>query len=132
MMAVSQGQAVISDKNVHQTGQPRYTALHRFGIVAENLLPGSGVKGMDHLEELLKPPRVAGEPCLLLLEHYSNFDLPVLHYLLQEVGPFKGVALADALLAIAGIKLNESNPDRPRPSPRLTRGWSSIPAARSR
>jgi glycerol-3-phosphate O-acyltransferase len=35
--------------------------------------------------------------------------LPVLHYLLRHEGP-SGVAAANALLAIAGIKLNESNP----------------------
>jgi 1-acyl-sn-glycerol-3-phosphate acyltransferase len=107
MMAVSRGQAVISDKNVHQQGNPDILPFID-SIVAENLLPGSGVRGMEHLEELLAAS-AAGEPCLLLLEHYSNFDLPVLHYLLRKSGS-KGVTLADALLAIAGIKLNESNP----------------------
>ena len=77
-------------------------------IIAENLLPGSCIQGMEQLAEILAAAK-AGEPCLLLLEHYSNFDLPVFHYLLQKAGP-KGAELADALLAIAGIKLNESNP----------------------
>jgi glycerol-3-phosphate O-acyltransferase len=107
MMAASQAQAVVSDKNVHQPGNP---AILPFidGIVAENLLPGSGIRGLEHLEELLKAAR-SGEPCLLLLEHYSNFDLPAFHYLLRQSGD-SGKAIADALLAIAGIKLNETNP----------------------
>jgi 1-acyl-sn-glycerol-3-phosphate acyltransferase len=107
MMAASRGQTVVSDKNVHQRGN---TDILPFidSMISENLLPGSGVRGMDHLEGLLAAAN-SGEPCLLLLEHYSNFDLPVFHYLLRQQGP-AGVALADALLAIAGIKLNESNP----------------------
>ena len=43
------------------------------------------------------------------MEHYSNFDLPALHYLLRKSGP-EGAKIAESLLAIAGIKLNESNP----------------------
>lgn len=107
MMAASQGPAVVSDKNVYQLGN---TAILPFidGIIDECLLPGSEIRGIGHLESLLESAK-AGEPCLLLLEHYSNFDLPVFHYLLRKAGP-KGQAVADSLLAIAGIKLNESNP----------------------
>jgi glycerol-3-phosphate O-acyltransferase len=107
MMAVSRGQAVVSDSNVHQKGNPEILPFID-GIVRENLLPGSGVRGMEHLEELLEAAG-KGEPCILFLEHYSNFDLPAFHYLLRQAGP-KGAAVADALLAIAGIKLNETNP----------------------
>jgi 1-acyl-sn-glycerol-3-phosphate acyltransferase len=107
MMGVSRGQAVVSDKNVYQVGNAE---VLRFidSIVEENLLPGSRVEGIDRLIELLEAAE-AGEPCLLLLEHYSNFDLPAFHYLLRKEGE-RGRAVADALLAIAGIKLNETNP----------------------
>jgi 1-acyl-sn-glycerol-3-phosphate acyltransferase len=107
MMGVSRGQAVVSDTNVYQVGN-REVLKYIDSIVEENLLPGSRVEGMDRLGELLAAAR-AGEPCLLLLEHYSNFDLPVFHYLLRKEGE-RGAAVADALLAIAGIKLNETNP----------------------
>jgi 1-acyl-sn-glycerol-3-phosphate acyltransferase len=107
MMAVSRGQTIVSDKNVHQPGNPDVLPFID-SMISENLLPGSGIRGMEHLEGLLAAAR-SGEPCLLLLEHYSNFDLPVFHYLLRQAGP-AGVEVADALLAIAGIKLNESNP----------------------
>lgn len=107
MMAVSRGQAVVSDKNVHQRGNLDVLPFID-SIVKENLLPGSSIRGMENLTELLAAS-AAGEPCILFLEHYSNFDLPVLHYLLRQAGP-QGTAVAEALLAIAGIKLNESNP----------------------
>jgi glycerol-3-phosphate O-acyltransferase len=107
MMSVSRGQSVVSDKNVHQLANPDILPFID-SIIAENMLPGSSIRGMEHLEELLAAS-TSGEPCLLLLEHYSNFDLPVFHYLLRRSGP-RGIAIADALLSIAGIKLNESNP----------------------
>jgi len=107
MMAVSRGQTVVSDKNVHQPGNLDVLPFID-SMIAENLLPGSEIRGLDHLKRLLAAAR-SGEPCLLLLEHYSNFDLPVFHYLLRQAGP-EGAEIADALLAIAGIKLNESNP----------------------
>ena len=107
MLAVSRGQGVVSDKNVHQPGNPEVLPFID-AIVAENALPGSGVRGLEHLRELLAAAR-SGESCLLLMEHYSNFDLPGFHYLLRKAGG-DGPAIADALLAIAGIKLNESNP----------------------
>jgi len=107
MIAASQGPAVVSDKNVYQLGN---AAILPFidGMIEDNLLPGSEIRGIERLESLLESAR-SGEACLLLLEHYSNFDLPVFHYLLAKAGG-KGREVADALLAIAGIKLNESNP----------------------
>jgi hypothetical protein len=107
MMAESQGQAVVSEKNVFQQGNQRILP-YIDGIIEENLLPGSEIRGFDRREELIAAAK-SGEPCLLLFEHYSNFDLPVFHYLLRKIGP-KGREMADALIAIAGIKLNETNP----------------------
>jgi 1-acyl-sn-glycerol-3-phosphate acyltransferase len=107
MMAASRGQTVISDKNVHQPGNPDILPIID-SMIAENLLPGSEIRGMDRLAALYAAA-LSGEPCLLLLEHYSNFDLPVFHYLLRQSGP-EGKKIANALLAIAGIKLNETNP----------------------
>jgi glycerol-3-phosphate O-acyltransferase len=107
MMGASKGQAVVSDKNVFQIGN---ADVLRFidSIIKENLLPGSRIDGFDNIARLLEAAK-SGEPCLLLLEHYSNFDLPVFHYLLRQEGEI-GRAAADALVAIAGIKLNETNP----------------------
>jgi glycerol-3-phosphate O-acyltransferase len=107
MMAVSHGQTIVTDKNVHQLGNLDVLPFID-SMISENLLAGSGIRGIEHLEELLAAAK-AGEPCLLLLEHYSNFDLPVFHYLLRQAGP-AGAEVANALLAIAGIKLNETNP----------------------
>ena len=72
------------------------------------ILPGSCVRGAEHLAELLDKAE-AGAACLLLLEHYSNFDLPAFSYLLRKTVP-RGQEIADAVIAIAGMKLNEEHP----------------------
>jgi hypothetical protein len=107
MMAASKGQSLITEKSVHQPGNLELLPLID-KIIEQNLLPGSTIRGVDRLFSLLERAE-RGEPCLLLLEHYSNFDLPVLHYLLRKEGE-RGAKFADALLAIAGIKLSETNP----------------------
>ncbi|AEJ60545.1 phospholipid/glycerol acyltransferase [Spirochaeta thermophila DSM 6578] len=81
--------------------------IHR--IIEELLLPGSRIEGLEHLYALHEEAR-KGKSCLLLVEHYSNFDLPVLVYLLEKQGGERGRQVADAIVAIAGLKLNEANP----------------------
>ena len=108
MMATSSGQSLVTDKNVHQVGKSRYSSLYRSHHRGEPSARIGHTRNAEHLDELLRGSQ-GGEACLLLLEHYSNFDLPVFHYLLRK-RPGTGQALADALLAVAGIKLNESNP----------------------
>lgn len=107
MMALSRGESHVSEDNVYQPGNEGLLPFID-GVVAENLLPGSEIRHFERLLELLDLAK-SGESCLLLLEHYSNFDLPVFHYLLRAEGQ-RGDEAARALLAIAGIKLNESNP----------------------
>ncbi|MDR0411652.1 MAG: 1-acyl-sn-glycerol-3-phosphate acyltransferase [Treponema sp.] len=97
---------VINEQNVYQIGEARILPfIDR--IIDALILPGSGISGMEHLYTLLDKAK-AGASCLLLLEHYSNMDLPVFSYLLRkEQG---GAEIADAVVAIAGMKLNEENP----------------------
>jgi len=97
----------VSDKDVFQIGSS--DLLHYIDkILEDHLLPGSGINGFENLVQLAEKAS-RGESCLLLLEHYSNFDLPALHYLLRAQGE-AGKKLADSVVAIAGIKLSESNP----------------------
>ncbi|MFP4431633.1 MAG: 1-acyl-sn-glycerol-3-phosphate acyltransferase [Spirochaetota bacterium] len=76
-------------------------------IVTELILPGSGIEGMENLEKLFALAQ-QGRPSLILMEHYSNFDIPCLYYLLKGEGE-KGMAVADSIVSIAGMKLNEES-----------------------
>jgi glycerol-3-phosphate O-acyltransferase len=106
-VALSRLSPVVTEHNVYQQGAEDILPL--LDTMVETLiLPGSGISGMEYLIELWHKA-VSGKSCLLLLEHYSNMDLPIFSYLLRKV-PDHGKEIADALVSIAGMKLNESNP----------------------
>jgi glycerol-3-phosphate O-acyltransferase len=98
---------VITEQNVYQEGSEEILSiLDR--MVESLVLPGSGVDGMKNLEELLAKAE-SGKSCLLCLEHYSNLDLSLFSLLVRKAGG-RGQAIGGALVAIAGMKLNEDSP----------------------
>jgi len=97
----------ITEDNVYQEGSNEI--LPFLDKMAEALiLPGSGLDGFENLEELFSKAQ-EGKSCLLLLEHYSNMDLTLFSYLVRKAGG-KGEDIEKAVIAIAGMKLNEHNP----------------------
>ena len=98
---------VITEQNVYQEGNDAIVPLLD-EMVETLILPGSGVDGMENLEELFRMAE-SGKSCLLLLEHYSNLDLSIFHNLVSRAGGH-GRDIAKALVAIAGMKLNQDNP----------------------
>jgi len=106
-MALTKVSTVITGENVYQEGNSDILPI--LDQMAESLiLPGSGVDGMENLEELLAKAE-SGKACLLLVEHYSNLDLSLVSLLVRLAGG-RGGDIAKALIAIAGMKLNEDNP----------------------
>jgi glycerol-3-phosphate O-acyltransferase len=106
-MAISKVPSVVTEHNVYQEGDENILPI--LDEMAEGLmLPGSGVDGMENLEDLLTKAE-SGKSCLLLLEHYSNFDLSIFSLLVRKAGG-RGADIARALVSIAGMKLNEDNP----------------------
>lgn len=69
--------------------------------------PNSKIIGADNLIELSKKAS-EGKRCLILPEHYSNFDYPFIIKFLKDLGP-EGLELAKKCVAIAGVKLSEEN-----------------------
>ena len=98
---------VITGENVFQQGNDNIVPV--LDDMADTLiLPGSGVDGLENLEELLAKAE-SGASCLLLLEHYSNMDLTLFSLLVRRAGG-RGEDISNAVVAIAGMKLNEDNP----------------------
>ena len=108
--ALSKTSTVVTEENVYQKGHEEILPLIDT-MIDSLVLPGSGISGLEHLRELLNLAR-SGKSCLLLLEHYSNMDMPLFSYLLrkEEKEPELGKEIADAVVAIAGMKLNEASP----------------------
>ncbi|MBQ4331989.1 MAG: 1-acyl-sn-glycerol-3-phosphate acyltransferase [Spirochaetaceae bacterium] len=97
----------IDDTNVYQEWNPG-TRKIMDSMVEENLLPGSGLGNRENFLEFLNQLK-AGKRGLILMEHYSNMDLPVLCYLLDHDSE-EGKDLSSRIVAMAGMKLNEENP----------------------
>ena len=107
MLLHSNKQNVITEENVWQEANTVNRQLF-YGIVEDLMLPGSSVQGIENFAELYRRAQ-AGESCLILSEHYSNFDLPCLTNLLGRAHPL-GDQMVASLVAIAGFKLNEESP----------------------
>lgn len=99
---------VITEHNVFQTPNYKIRELVN-GMCCEVLLPGSGIKNFANAEAFLQQLK-EGKKGLILMEHYSNFDLPILIYMLSSTCGETGRELSERIVAIAGMKLNEDNP----------------------
>lgn len=104
MRANSAQPRTITTENVYQEANAANRRLIH-GVLDDLLLPGSGVIGLDHMNDLYERAQ-NGASGLILMEHYSNFDIPCLYYLLEHEGRQD---IADEVIAIAGMKLNEES-----------------------
>ncbi|AEE17772.1 1-acyl-sn-glycerol-3-phosphate acyltransferase [Treponema brennaborense] len=98
----------IDETNVYQAANPG-TRKIMDAMLKDNLLDGSRLEGCGHFKDFLDKLQ-AGKRGLILMEHYSNMDLPALCYLLEHDGGDFGTEVSNRLVAIAGMKLNEANP----------------------
>lgn len=98
----------IDETNIYQ---PANTEILKIvdSMLEENLLPGSEILGLENIEKFIELVN-SGKRGLVLMEHYSNFDLPGISYMLRNNGNKACEELADKIVAIAGMKLNEESP----------------------
>lgn len=100
--------ARIDETNVYQKENPR-TRKFMDELVADNMAEGSRLEGKENFRAFLDAVK-SGKHGLILMEHYSNTDLPALCYLLEHDLGEEGKNLSKRIVAIAGMKLNEANP----------------------
>ena len=100
--------AKIDETNVYQKENPQ-TRKFMDRLVAENMAEGSRLEGKENFRAFLDAVK-SGKHGLILMEHYSNTDLPALCYLLEHDLGEEGKDLLKRIVAIAGMKLNEANP----------------------
>jgi Acyltransferase len=106
MIDSSTGSPMVTEQNVYQEGNPTNKPLVR-QIVQDLMLPGSRIIGREHLSELRHLAQ-RKKACLILMEHYSNFDIPCFYELLER-GNDEMQRVADAIVSVAGVKLNETS-----------------------
>jgi glycerol-3-phosphate O-acyltransferase len=76
-------------------------------ILEDLVLPGSALYHFEHLH-MLHDYAQQGYSGLILMEHYSNFDVPCLYYFLERQGEL-GRRIADSVVSVAAMKLNEES-----------------------
>ncbi|MDR3311989.1 MAG: 1-acyl-sn-glycerol-3-phosphate acyltransferase, partial [Spirochaetaceae bacterium] len=99
---------VITAANVFQEANPGCRKIVD-RMVADNLLPGSRLEGRGHFENFFDQVN-RGRHGLILMEHYSTVDLPILCYLLDTEFASVDPTLSRRIVSMAGMKLNEENP----------------------
>ena len=108
LAAASTASAKIDETNVYQPANQE-TRKFMDALVGENTIPGSHIGGRENFEDFYDKIQ-AGKSGLILMEHFSNTDLPSLFYLLEHSGSDKLVELSRKIVAVAGMKLNEADP----------------------
>lgn len=103
-------QTIISKKNVFRSSAD---ADHEVrdeinAMIASVLESGSGLHCLEHLAQLYEYSQ-RGHSCLILMEHYSNFDFPGLIYLLESHSE-PGRVIGSHIIPMAAMKLNEEHP----------------------
>jgi len=106
-LSFSKVPTLITEDNVYQEGNADILPILD-EMVETLILPGSGIDGLENIEDLYTKA-VSGKSCILLVEHYSNLDLSILITLLRDAGD-RGKEIRDSIIAIAGMKLNEDSP----------------------
>lgn len=104
---LSRAENIITEENVFQPANLEIQKYTR-KMCEENMHPSSEFRHLDHAIEFLEKIK-EGKRGIILMEHYSNFDLPGIIYLLEKAGK-KGQELSQRIIAISGLKLNEENP----------------------
>lgn len=108
MLANSVAAAKIDSTNVYQPANLKNKEFID-KLVSDNLDSASYFKNMDNFVDFFNQVK-SGKSGLLLLEHYSNTDLPEFIYMLEHNSDGKLTEFADKIVAVAGMKLNEANP----------------------
>ena len=94
----------ITPENVFQAANLKNRALVN-KIMEYLVLPGSSIENQDVLVKLGQLSK-EGKSCLILMEHYSNFDIPTFFWLMEKPGA-QCQEIASQIIAMAGMKLNE-------------------------
>jgi glycerol-3-phosphate O-acyltransferase len=108
LSGLSHTSGTIDETNVYQEAN-KETRKFMDAIVEENLLEGSRLEGRENFKNFLEQVK-SGKHGLILTEHYSNMDLPILCYILEHDKDDFGAEISRRIVAISGKKLNEDNP----------------------
>ena len=111
----SRAAAKIDEENVYQEANP-LTRKIMDELLSEIMLPDSEIVDIENFKAFYRAITEEGKSGLILMEHYTNLDLPEICYLLEKEGEDWAKDLSKRIVAVAGMKLNEESP--------IVRAWA--------
>ena len=108
MTKLSKAAAKIDETQVYEEANLE-TRKYMKKILDDNFLPESGLRNVENFKAFYDAITKEGKSGLILMEHYTNLDLPGILYLLEKHGEPWSIDLASRIVAVAGMKLNEAS-----------------------
>ena len=108
MVAHSKAAAKIDETKVYEEANPEMRK-YMFKLLDDTFSADSGLGNLENFKDFYEKVVNQGKSGLILMEHYTNLDLPAIIYLLQKVGEPWADDFASRIVAVAGMKLNEAS-----------------------
>ena len=108
MVAHSKAAAKIDETKVYEESNPEMRK-YMFKLLDDTFSADSGLGNLENFKDFYEKVVKQGKSGLILMEHYTNLDLPAIIYLLQKVGEPWADDFASRIVAVAGMKLNEAS-----------------------
>ena len=109
MLKHSHAAAKIDETKVYEEANME-TRKYMMKLLDETFSSDSGLGNLENFKTFYNDVVQNGKSGLILMEHFTNLDLPAIIYLLQKVGEPWADDFASRIVAVAGMKLNEANP----------------------
>lgn len=109
MAKLSKAAAKIDETKVYEEANPA-TRKYMYQMLDEVMEDGSGLGNIENFKAFYDAVVNQGKHGLILMEHYTNLDLPAILYLLEKQGEPWAKDLSSRIVAVAGMKLNEASP----------------------
>ena len=99
----------IDETEIYEEANPQ-TRKYLSLITKDNLLPQSHINNIEYFKEFYDAIVTQGKTGVVMMDHYSNMDLPCFLDLLENSGQEWAKDFSRRIVAIAGMKLNEADP----------------------
>ncbi len=109
MLKKSHAAAKIDETKVYEEANMELRP-YMWKLLDEAFNSESGLGNIENFKAFYDSVVKEGKTGLILMEHYTNLDLPGILYLLEKNGEDWAKDLSSRIVAVAGMKLNEANP----------------------
>ncbi|MCQ2576790.1 MAG: 1-acyl-sn-glycerol-3-phosphate acyltransferase [Treponema sp.] len=104
----STASAKIDENCIYQEAN-RGTRKYMDYLLKDNIIPDSHLGNMEKFRAFYDKIVNEGKSGVIMMEHFSNMDLPAFLFLLENCGEEWAKDFASRVVAIAGMKLNEAS-----------------------